>query len=1088
MKPDLRKMIVFAQHNLLKDAPFTRLDLATCRNFLIYLQPTAQAKVLSILYYGLRVGGTMMLGLSESLGELTSEFATIDERQKMFRKLRDVRLPADMRFMEMTSQRAPSRGPALSLNSGAELPVGDVLATYDSLLEQYMPPGFLISSQRELIHTFGGAGKYLAMSDGRISRSLLDLIRGDLRLAITGGLQRIAKGEPKVVFERLRIVNNGENEFVRLMLRSIASSDADNKCLITIEELQSATPESVEPGQLEITDVTRVQIANLESELQYAKENLQATIEELETSNEELQATNEELMASNEELQSTNEELHSVNEELYTVNAEHQKKIGELTELTNDMENLLHSTDVAIVFLDHDLCIRKFTPSVARIFDLVERDIGRKISSFTHCIQFDDLTAHLQSVLEKNTRLETEVQDQNGHSFFMRLLPYRIAEKTQGVVFSLIDISTLVEARKRIQHLSSIVSSSEDAIISIDLAGTIVSWNNAATTIYGFSASEAVGNNISMIIPAQNPNELPVLIDRVRNGEKVSSIERVRMSKSGESLHVSLSLSPIRNEVGQVIGISGISQDITELKRDLRIRERLQSRYALAVKATGVAVWQWEPHDSTFAVSDQFDDVVGMKIGDMESFLRFLHREDRDRIENKIRSQSHHHSNFDVEFRLKIKNGRYRWFRMCGEAEFETIDAEQNEERVCVAGTLEDVHDRKLSRARLKAEIERRDAFLAMLSHELRNPVSTVLNAVRVHQATVNGRSDEAESVTGEPNDHEPFEVIGRQADHMARLLDDLLDVARVRQNKIEYRKQILDLVEQHTAVLDGVRHQIKSKRQTLHVSVPKSPIFIRGDETRIQQLQLNLLTNASKYAPSGGQIWYDLSLQDDQAIISVRDNGEGITTELLPKIFEIFVQSDTSLARISGGLGVGLALAKSIAEAHGGKIRAESAGKDHGSQFFVELPISKLSDLDGAGPMEEEFDEVDPMLQSQEPNLVVLVEDNADARQMMRQILEIEGYQVVVAEDGSEGLHQILKHRPKVALVDVGLPILDGYEIAKRLRARTPSIDIQLIALTGYGQAGDRERAIAAGFDDHLTKPVELKKLHAILQAAIAN
>ena len=382
---ELRQMILFAPHNVLRDAPFTKLDLISCRNLLIYLQPAAQQRVLSLFHFGLLPGAVMLLGPSENPGDISEEFEALDKKWKLYRKQRDIRLPPDMR-LPLSSGFAPravgSAGPGRSFPlAGAD---NQLLWAYDMLLEQYVPPSLLISHKHELVHAFAGAGKYLTYPNGRPSHDVLDYVDRGLKVALAGALQRAAKERNAVSYIGVMPNATAPEQRVRIAVRPLVNRASELPYfLVSFEDLAPRlSPATATGTEVHVDAVADDHIHALEHELRYTQENLQATIEEMEASNEELQATNEELVASNEELQSTNEELHSVNEELYTVNAEYQRKITELTELNDDMDNLLRSTEVGTIFLDSDLCIRKFTPQIAGQFRILPQDIGRRIDSF----------------------------------------------------------------------------------------------------------------------------------------------------------------------------------------------------------------------------------------------------------------------------------------------------------------------------------------------------------------------------------------------------------------------------------------------------------------------------------------------------------------------------------------------------------------------------------------------------------------------------------------------------------------------------------------------------------------------------------
>ncbi len=486
--PEIRQLIVFAPHNVIKDAPFTRVDLVSCRNLLIYLQAPAQQKTLSLFHFALNRGGVLLLGPSESPGHLAHDYETIDKRWRIYRKYSDVRVPVDSRLQPKTVE---ARGISARQPAGRHS-LAHLLGTYDALLEKFIPPSFLVDDRGEIVHAFAGASALLKSRDGRQGMELVDHVDGELKIVLVGGMKRALSEPSAIVFNGVRLgMGDDEAPHRVVMQRILGRTGGAPHVLVSFHPMgdpaaQRSTPSETHVGADEFSSA---QLRSLEAELSSTKENLQAAIEELEASNEELQAANEELLASNEELQSTNEELQSVNEELYTVNAEHQRQITELTQLTNDMDNLLSSTEVGTIFLDGQLRIRKFTPQIAQTFQLVPHDIGRPIETFTHTMDHPELMDDLRRCIATGERVERELRDVGGKSFFLRLLPYCTgtrgapARAPDGVVLTLIDVTGLKAAEDALFHerylLNSLLASVPDAIYFKDVRGRFIRVNDA---------------------------------------------------------------------------------------------------------------------------------------------------------------------------------------------------------------------------------------------------------------------------------------------------------------------------------------------------------------------------------------------------------------------------------------------------------------------------------------------------------------------------------------------------------------------------------------------------------------------------------
>jgi PAS domain S-box-containing protein len=389
----------------------------------------------------------------------------------------------------------------------------------------------------------------------------------------------------------------------------------------------------------------------------------------------------------------------------------------------------------------------------------------------------------------------------------------------------------------------------------------------------------------------------------------------------------------------------------------------------------------------------------------------------------------------------------------------------------CILTSLMDITERKQLEAerdarRMEAERESRakDEFLAMLGHELRNPLGTITNTLSVLNRLLS--DDELRRLTA---------IIGRQATHLSRLVDDLLDVARLTSGKIDLRLATTDLRELATRCVDSLTD---AGRTAAHrIVVEGDSVSVKGDPARLEQVISNLLDNALKYTPAGGEVRIITTRVGGDAVVHVQDTGEGIRPDLLPKVFDLFAQEPQALDRARGGLGLGLTLVKRLVELHGGSVSAASEGRGRGSHFTVRLPAAAavaaretvatpLVDADANGRRRR----------------VLIVEDNADARDSLSLFLQLAGHDVDTSEDGARALDKLLTFRPDVAVIDVGLPGMDGYEVARAIRQRPGGGGIRLIALTGYGQAEDQRRALAAGFDIHLTKPIDPAKIQDLL------
>ncbi len=1081
LESSVRQSVVFAAHNIVKDAPFTRLDLITCRNLLIYLQPPAQKKAISLFHFGLRTNGLLFLGPSESPGELDHEFQTLDVHWKIYRKVRDIRLPIEVR-LPMTPGHRPVRASGLPeiSTSGSRAAETALLGTYDTLLAEYMPPALLINSRHELLQVFGEAGKFLRHAAGRTSRDVLDLLDSPLKLAINGALQQINHKRKSVMQLRgivaqtttgservavtVRLVQNQRTNSMDVLIllesmETVATVDGRGPAAERSNYHNSTQNPEVDGSQHNGLISSSEQIQSLESDLQFARENLQATVEELETSNEELQTTNEELVASNEELQSTNEELQSVNEELYTVNAEHQRKIQELTILTDDMDNLLASTRVHTVFLDHELRIRKFTPQIAEVFNFTGSDTGRTLDSFSHRLHREQLTAELAEVLETGKPIEADVQHVNGRWYLMRLLPYVTRGTMTGVLLTLIDITSLKRAQqdlaRREFELRMVANHVPSLISYVDASLRYQYVNKCYCDFFGRAASDIIGLQMSELHDAGTFADLKPMIRLALNGKSVEFEKRFDRA-DGPGFWAIVSYTPDIDENRQVRGFFVCKHLVTALKES-------EQRFNRAVHGTTDGIFDWNLRTGKVYFSPRYLQLLGFD-NDTADLVKTdvdqrIHPDDIGMVQTAEQSLVRDGVPYDVEYRLKCNNGEYHWFRGRAALQIDSLGRP-----AYVSGSLQDVNDYKALVEEKEYQVVQRDRFLAMLSHELRNPLGAVVNGCHALS-----RIDLAEP------QRPVVAAILRQSLQMAALLEDLLDVARITEGKIELEMRQFDLRDILPPALESVQPLIESRQQQIECRVPDGPVYVDGNSVRLQQVASNLLSNASKYSPLGSGIRIVLETAASWASLRIIDQGDGIPPELLQRVFEPFEQLGRKLDRTDGGMGLGLTLARRLVELHGGEIGAHSDGAGQGSEFTVRIPLSR-----GPGLRKSE---VEPAGKRPTHLKVTIIEDNADARRLLQMLLNQLDFNVTVAGNGVEGLAQLRAFLPDVAIVDIGLPEMDGYAVAAAVREDSALRSIYLIALTGYGQASDRRKALEAGFNTHLTKPLNLQELEALLQ-----
>jgi two-component system CheB/CheR fusion protein len=660
-------------------------------------------------------------------------------------------------------------------------------------------------------------------------------------------------------------------------------------------------------------------------------------------------------------------------------------------------------------------------------------------------------------------------------------------------------------------RLAAIVESTEDAVYSKTLDGTIRSWNQGAVRLFGYSAREAIGAPITLIVPPEERWAEEDILVRIRRGERVGNYETVRVAKDGQRIDVSLTVSPVVTDDGRMIGASSIARDITDRKRQERgLRTILEMSGRLASKldrqtilddiaqtlaviqgAEGALVALVAGEDGTlrpaahYRVPDQLLKALQRVMPGAGACGRCLATGQPVYIEDV---------SADAGFEPFLDAARQAGVRTVSSLPLTDTDGtvfgvvstyfrhppSAPRHNTALADLAIQLGIDFLERAHLYSELQETDRsknrFLAILSHELRNPLAPIRSAIEtVHLIA-----------SGSPELAGPLSVIDRQITQMARLIDDLLDISRITNNKLNLRREPVDLADVVRAAIEASRPILGSSDHELRVVLPDQPIWINADPTRIAQVIGNLLNNAAKYTPESGQIHLTVELADEMAVIRVRDNGVGIPSGMLSRVFEMFTQVEDAKGRAKGGLGIGLTLAQRLVELHGGTITAASEGSGQGSEFTIRLPVVPAPPPDSAAAAR-------PVARlevqrTSHPLRIMIVDDNRDAADSLGALLSLHGHEVRIAYDSLDAIESAGGFHPQVMLLDIGLPGLNGYETAQQVRQQPWGRNLLLIAVTGWGQEEAKRRSWEAGFDSHLVKPVDptvLVELLGTLQSA---
>ena len=609
---------------------------------------------------------------------------------------------------------------------------------------------------------------------------------------------------------------------------------------------------------------------------------------------------------------------------------------------------ILSAVGDGFLSLDRNWCFDYVNPGAESLIGRsASKLLGKSLwEEFPHLVGTPTEDTYRRAIESGQTATFDYYSEAQEKLFAVRAIP----SKPGGLYVAFSDVTRERSFEESNRRLAAIVESSHDAIISKDLHGVIKSWNRGAERIFGYTSEEVIGKSITILIPKNVHNEEPAIIERIRRGERVDHYETVRQRKDGSLVDVSLTVSPVRDRSGRVIGASKVARDISE---------RLNGEAALRREHEALA----------------------------------------------------------------------------------ELDSRKNE-------------------------------FLAMMGHELRNPLAAMQNAAEL---LVHGLDPEASQWAAG--------VIYRQTRQLGRLVNDLVDVARIMRGHFELHRSKVEISKLVSAVVETTRPVINERKHSLCVSISPEPAWVWVDPSRIEQLLVNVISNAVKYTEPGGVITVEVSHDSGTVSVRVADTGIGIPPKLLPHIFELFVQEAPGLDRSAGGLGIGLAVAKRLAEIHHGTLTAHSEGRGKGSSFELRLPmVSEMGSWDG--------DSAQTPTQGSAGKTgnrrVLLVDDNVDSAQTLARLLQLKGHEVHLAHDGIDALGVARKVPIDVFLLDLGLPHMDGYELIERLRSSRGS-GVLYVAVSGFALPHDMERSKAAGFHYHLPKPVEIEPLLELIKTSQA-
>jgi two-component system CheB/CheR fusion protein len=920
VRKQLREMILFSEHDALRDPPFSRLDLIISRNVIGALGRIAQDRMLGLFHFALRPDRYLVVGSGEFAETVPMLFARVDDRLPVY-------------------QRRPGPVPNPTAEPGSVMPRPTPYADLSKrAFECCAVPMLLVDGELELIHIGSGAERYLSAGDPAREPNVLRAIHPGLRLELWAAIQAVREagrlGDSRIV----RLELGGQLCAVQLTARVVqAFPGGPDLFRIAFDEIDH------EPSHASYNFGDDPARRELEDELNQTRHRLQATIldyeatlHELRTANEQLHRFNEELHASTEELESSKEELQSLNEEFGTVNLDLQEKMSELARAHADLQNLMTAVDVAVIFLDRDLNISRYTPPAQELFRVIATDLGRPLSHLAHRLDLPDVNGLAREVLTTLRPIERDVASDDGRRFMARVHPYRNLDgEVAGVVLKFVDVTRVEEAREALRI------NEERFRLALRTAPVVMfAQDRDLRYTWGYmlgGSVDFVGKTDAELFPADEADKL-IAIKRHVIETGIGQRAEMSLTIGGEVAHYDFNIEPLR-ERDRAIGVTCAAVDVTPSKR-------------------------------------------------LEMALREADR--------------------------------------------------------------------------------RKDEFLATLAHELRNPLAPLRAALDLQELMPEDLGAMTRS----------RKIMDRQVQQLVRLVDDLLDVSRITQGKIQLRFHRCPIASLIDAAIEATSSQIDAAGHQVTVSVTPPDLELECDYARLTQVLTNLLSNAVKYTPRRGQIKVTATTEGELATVCVRDNGAGISAELLPHVFDLFTQADDAGTRSPGGLGIGLNLVAKLVDLHGGRVEARSEGAGRGSEFAIHVPISQearagLQPVSAASRARNATGAV---------RRVLVVDDNEDVTGTVSEVVRMIGHEVETAHSGPAALNIAEAFHPDVVLLDIGMPGMNGYEVARALRARPHGHEVMLVAVTGWGQPQDVATAKDAGFDHHVVKPAGLATLRELL------
>lgn len=1124
----LRDVCVFAQHNILNDPPFSRMDFISCRNFLIYLDNFAQKKVLNTLHYALNDGGCLMLGKSETIGTSAPLFTDLNKKLKFYTRKKNSGSLRNPDITTRISQVGLIQNSIPSITIPKKIPVStnsNLGNAFDTLLlAQYVPASVIINYDLEILQFKGNTAPYLQNSSGKASFNILKMAHTEITFELRSAIHLAIKSNQVVRKTGIEMNRDVANNSVKVLIIEVAplKIEGEEPLLIVVFTGQNIELSSFPTTGAKNNSVAKDhRIKKLEEELAAARADVGSIMHDQEAANEELQSANEEIISSNEELQSLNEELEtskeeieSTNEELTTSNQELHARIQQIEELYTYYEGIIATVHEPVLILDRNIRVKSANKSFCKMFHVLEDDImGISLYKLGNSQwNIPRLRELLEDIVPKNIRFhdfEVEQVFPLIGQKTMLLNAHRIIQQSQNEELIVLTIADITEVKKlaielevrqkrvlevQLEAKNSDLKAIEDSnkrynllLMHSPFAFAILQGKDFVITLANDSIKEMWGKGKQIegkplleILPEIKDSPFPeILLNVFETGipyQAYESLTQLKRHDKLEDVYFNFVYQPYYESDATISGIVIIAHEVTLQVNAKKQIEASELNFRQLAELMPQKISNADAEGNVFYYNQNWVDYTGLSVEELigNGWSKIVHSHQLEEILQKWKHSIDTGDDFDEEIQLLNKNGDYKWH-----LSRVTAVKDDNGKIIKWIGAATEIQEQIESRIALEnaknnaeqktqvAEqaVKAKQQFLSNMSHEIRTPMNSIIGFTNVILKTP---LDDAQK--------QYINAIKTSGAALIVLINDILELAKVDSGKMIFEQIPFDLCESISAMLELFKIKIKEKNLQLIMECDdKIPEILVGDSIRLRQIILNLLSNAVKFTYEGKIILQIFLLEEHENEVQlefvISDTGIGIPADKLEDIFKVFEQANHNTPTYYGGTGLGLAIVKQLVEAQGGTIQVKSE-LNKGAKFSFTLPFKKM------GIMEEKISMIE--VEEKLENVRVLVVEDVALNQLLIKIILMDfGFEFEIAEDGKVAIEKLTENEYDIILMDLQMPEMNGFEATVYIREVMNS-HIPIIALTADVTTVDFEKCLSVGMNDYISKPIDEKLLYS--------